>query len=330
MQNLCTVRSHHKTHRFSALIFFLLAFLLLIAVRKDTVSAQGPVPNILRDVAFEQRLDAQVPLDIEFRDESGQVVRLNAYFGSKPVVLTLNYFYCPNLCPLILDALVGSLADLPFSIGQELNLISVSIDPRETPSLAFSKKQLYVKRYARAGADEGWHFLTGEQPSIERLTQAVGFRYAYDAAQDQYAHPAGIIVLTPQGKISRYLYGTEFSSQDLRLALVEASQNRIGSLTDQLLLVCYRYDPATGKYSTLALDVTRWCGLFTVLGLGIFLTLMWRRDLRRDKTSSSQTPLDSEGSAASVDLKTEPSSAISSALTFSQPHPLFAEGSYLL
>lgn len=257
--------------------------MLLFTLHAEGVGAQGPAPTILREVAFEQKLDAQTPLDAVFRDESGNLVRFGDLLHGKPVVLTLNYLQCKNLCPLILDSLIGSLSDLSFSIGHEFDVITVSIDPRELPSLATAKKNLYVKRYGRAGAEMGWPFLTAEPSAIQQLTQAVGFHYVYDARQDEFAHPAGVIVLTPEGKVSRYLYGAEIAAQDLRLALVEASQNKIGTAVDQLLLICYHYDPEQGKYSTLALDVTRWAGALTVLVLVGFLVWMWHWDLRRYK-----------------------------------------------
>jgi len=265
------------TRKFLALALVVLAGGLLPG---PAVSAQAPVPDIVRDVSFEQKLDAQVPLDAELRDEAGNLVQFGKLLTDKPTVLTLNYLHCKNLCPIILDSVLGAFSDLTFNIGKDYNVVTLSIDPRELPSLAAAKKKQYLSTYARDGAANGWHFLTAETDEIQRITNAVGFHYAYDARQDEFAHPAGIMVLTPNGKVSRYLYGTEISAQDLRLALVEASQNRIGSAVDQLLLVCYRYDPALGKYSTIALDVARWSGIATVIGLGIFLVLMFRWDVR--------------------------------------------------
>ncbi|MCA1555004.1 MAG: SCO family protein, partial [Chloroflexi bacterium] len=222
--------------------------LMLCLFAAPVVRAQGPVPSIARDVAFEQKLDAQVPLDVTARDEDGRATQLATLLRGKPIVLTLNYLHCKNLCPIVLDSLVGVLADLPFSIGKDFDVVTLSIDPRELPALAAAKKKQYLKSYAREGATDGWHFLTAERDEIQRVTDAVGFHFAYDARQDEFAHPAGVIVLTPEGRVSRYLYGTEISAQDMRLALVEASQHRIGSPVDELLLVCYHYDPTLGKY----------------------------------------------------------------------------------
>ncbi len=253
---------------------------IVLLVLGTPARAQAPLPPMLREVGFDQRLDQPLPLELTFRDESGRSVTLADYFGSKPIILTLNYYHCRNLCPLELDELVGSFADLSLTIGEQFDVITLSIDPRDTPKIAADKKNLYLRRYARPGANEGWHFLTGDASSIQTLASAVGFRYAYDPAQDEYAHPLGVIVLTPQGKIARYLNGLDFPAQDLRLALVEASQNRIGSAIDQLLLLCYHYDPATGKYSALALDLTRLGGIVTAVGLAAFLFLMWRREAK--------------------------------------------------
>ncbi len=249
------------------------------ALGSQVVSAQSPVPDIVRAVAFEQKLDAQVPLDTELREERGNLIEFGSLLTDKPTVLTLNYLHCKNLCPIILDSVVGAFGDLSFDIGKDFNVVTLSIDPRELPSLAAAKKKQYLKSYARVGAEKGWHFLTGTTDDIQRITDAVGFHYAYDPRQDEFAHPAGIVVLTPGGKVSRYLYGTEIASQDLRLALVEASQNRIGSAVDQLLLICYHYDPTLGKYSTIALDVARWGGIATMIVLGAFLIVMFRWDV---------------------------------------------------
>jgi protein SCO1/2 len=235
----------------------------------------------LSEVAFEQKLNEQVLLDLVFRDETGKSVQLGDYFGQKPVILTLNYYNCPMLCPLVLEELITSLAKVPFTMGDQFNVVTVSIDPRETPELAAATKKKYIQRYDRPGVEEGWHFLTGEEISIQRLAQAVGFRYAYDAQSDQYAHPAGIIVLTPEGKISRYFYGLDYSPTDLRLGLVEASANKIGSLVDQVLLRCYHYDPVSGRYTLVVMNILRLAGLATVLILGAFTFMMFRHERRK-------------------------------------------------
>jgi protein SCO1/2 len=244
-------------------------------------TAEHQPPGPLREVAFEQRLNAQVPLDLPFRDAAGNPVRLGDYLGDRPVILTLSYYECPMLCPLVLDGLLRTLRALAFTIGDEFGVVTVSFDPGETPAQAAAKKAHYAQAYGRNGAGAGWHFLTGEAEAIEALTEAVGFRYAYDAAKDQYAHAAGLVILTPQGRIARYVYGLEFSPRDLRLALVEAAANTIGSPVDQLLLYCYQYDPASGGYTLVVRRVLRLAGVATVLTLGGFMAVMLRRERLR-------------------------------------------------
>jgi len=257
-----------------------LTFVALIALGVVTpTSAHEATPaELLSQVGFDQRLDQQVPLDLTFRDEAGQVVRLGSYFGQKPVILSLVYYHCTTLCPLILDGLVKSLDGISFDLGKQFNVLSVSIDPREGPAEAAAKKAQFLPRYGRPGAEGGWHFLTGEAPAIQQLTQAIGFRYAYDAKTDDFAHPAGIVILTPQGKVSRYFYGIDFSARDLRLGLIEADAGKIGNPIDQVLLYCYHYDPATGKYGFIVMNAIRLLGLATVLVLGIFIAVMLRRE----------------------------------------------------
>jgi protein SCO1/2 len=241
-------------------------------------SAPANIPaSSLAEVGIDQHLNEQLPLDLRFRDETGQTVQLAQYFGSTPVILVLAYYECPMLCPLVFDGLVKALRVLSLNVGEQFTVIAVSIDPDETPPLATAKKQAIVQRYARPGTADGWHFLTGDASAIARLTQTVGFRYAYDAPQDQYAHASGVMVLTPQGKLARYFYGIEYAPRDLRLGLVEAAANTIGSVVDQLLLLCYHYDPATGKYSVLTLNVIRVGGVVTVLALGTFIGVAIRR-----------------------------------------------------
>jgi protein SCO1 len=257
-----------------------------------TASAAFPQPALpaaLRNVGIEQRLNAQVPPDLVFRDENGRSVKLGDYFGSKPIILALVYYDCPMLCTQVLNGLVGSLKALSFDAGEQFLVLTVSFDPRETPELAAGKKESYLARYSRSGAAAGWHFLTGAESSIEALTHAVGFRYRYDVEKGQYAHASGIMVLTPQGKISRYFYGIEYSPRDLRLGLVEASNNRIGSPVDQLLLFCYHYDPATGKYGAVVMNFVRLGGAATVLTLGAILFLFLRRDARHGRDPKSQS-----------------------------------------
>ncbi len=254
---------------------------LIVSALPSMAEAQGPITNLNQDARFEQQPGAQVPPDLVFRDETGAPVKLGDYFGKKPVILTLNYYNCPNMCTLDLDTLTQTLADLKFNLGDEYAVVTVSIDPRETPDMAAGARWEYVRDYGRPGRGDGWHFLTGDEASIERLANVVGFHYAYDAANDEYAHPIGLIVLTPEGKVARYIYGVDYAARDLELALVEASQNKIGSVVDQLMLICYHYDPANGRYSTVILEVVRWAGIATVAGLGIFLGLLFRADFKR-------------------------------------------------
>jgi protein SCO1/2 len=242
---------------------------------------RNPSAGLLRAVRFDQNLDARVPLDLPFRDESGTAVRLGDLFRGRPVILTLVYFECPMLCTVELNALVRSLRPLALDVGRQFDIITVSINPAETPALAARKKAGYLARYGRAGAEPGWHFLTGDQASIAALTRAAGFHYAYDPASGQYAHPAGIVILTPGGKIARYFYGVDFPARDLRLGLIEASAGTIGSPVDHLLLYCFHYDPATGKYNVVVMGALRVFGLATVAALGTFLLVLFRRDARR-------------------------------------------------
>jgi protein SCO1/2 len=231
--------------------------------------AEGPggVGRIVDRVGFDQKLGEALPLDLTFRDENGQSVRLKDYFGRRPVILTPVYFNCPMLCTETLNGLARALKPLTPSIGQDFEVITVSIDPTETPELARLKRAAYLKRYDREGAERGWHFLTGDQAAIAALTQAIGFRYTYNPRTRQYAHAAGFVILTPQGVISRYLYGIEYSPRDVQFGLMESSAGRIGSALAWLPLLCYDYDAATGKYTLAILRLTR------VLGTGTFLVL---------------------------------------------------------
>ena len=238
----------------------------------------GTRPQLLRDVGIDQKLNEQVPLDLPFLDETGKSVRLRDYFRERPVVLALVYFECPMLCTQVLNGLLRSLQNLNLDVGSQFEVLAVSINPRETPDLALAKQKIYTEIYGRPGASAGWHFLTGQQPAIERLAKSVGYRYAYDPVSGQYAHATAIMVLTPEGKISRYFYGIEYPSRDLRLGLVEASAGKIGSPVDQVLLFCYHYDPATGKYGLVISRIVRAAGLATALALGVFMLVMFRRE----------------------------------------------------
>jgi len=248
---------------------------------RQAATAASVLPPGLRNVGLDQKLNEQVPLVLSFRDESGRAVPLSSYFGNKPVILALVYYQCPMLCTQILNGLVISLRGMSLESGRDFEVVSVSIDPTETPELAARKKAEYLRRYAKSSM--GWHFLTGAEPQIKELAQAVGFRYAYDARTKQYAHASAIMVLTPSGRLSKYFYGIEYAPRDLRLGLVEASENKIGSPVDQLLLYCYHYDPSTGKYSAIVLNIVRLAGALTLLIFGPTLIWMWRRDLRRSR-----------------------------------------------
>ncbi len=250
---------------------------------QNVAPEQDTRPPLLRQVGIDQKLNAQVPLDLPFRDEAARAVTLDQYFGKRPVVMALVYYECPMLCTQVLNGLASALQVLKFDAGRDFNLVLVSIDPRETPQLAAAKKQSYLDRYQRSGAAGGWHFLTGQQPAIARLAESVGFRYAYDPKTGQYAHAAAILVLTPQGRIAQYYHGIEYPPRDLRLGLVEASQNRIGSVVDRVLLYCYHYDPAKGRYGAVAMNILRLAGAATALLLGTFIFLSLRRDLAQGR-----------------------------------------------
>lgn len=248
-----------------------------------TPAGKSPTAALLRDVGIEQHQGAPLPLDALFRDEAGREVRLGDYFGDQPVVLALVQYRCPMLCTLVLNGFLKSSQGMPLEIGRDYQVVTISFDPREGPELAAEKKKHYVRSYCREGAAEGWHFLTGDQQAIDRLTQAVGFHYRYDPQSGQFAHASGMMVATPDGRLARYFYGIEYSPHDLRLSLVEASAGRLGSPVDQVLLLCYHYDPLTGKYGLAIAGVLRLAGLLTVLALGGFLLVMCRREWKRPK-----------------------------------------------
>jgi protein SCO1/2 len=249
----------------------------LVLLLLTNAAARADAPN-LDGVAFQSKLTAQVPLTLQFQNERNQRVTLGEYFGKRPVILTLNYLRCENLCPLELQDLAAALAQLNFTLGDEFDVVTVSIDPRDTPIVAANKRQLALNAYA--GADTGWHFLTGDDASIKTLAQSVGFQYVYDAASDEYAHPLGIIVLTPRGQVARYLYGIDYSARDLRLALVEASQNKIGTAADQILLFCFHYDATAGRYTAAAWNAVQLGAGVGFLALGGFLLRLWRAEHR--------------------------------------------------
>ncbi len=236
--------------------------------------------NLARDITIEQKLNEQVPLDLTFRDETGKTVPLKQYFGQKPVLLTLVYYECPSLCGLVLQGLLKSLRVLNYTPGEQFEIVTVSISPSETPELAATKKQNFLKEYGRLDAAKGWHWLTGDEKNIRALADAVGFRYVYDPKSKQYAHAAGIMLLTPSGRVSRYFYGIEYSPRDLRLGIMDASQGKVGSLVEKVILFCYQYDPTTGKYSLVIIRVVQLASTLTVLVLGGFMATQFYREKR--------------------------------------------------
>jgi protein SCO1/2 len=242
--------------------------------------ANAPIPA-LNDVGIDQKIGNAVPLDASFVDEGGRNVKLGDYFGAKPVVLQLAYFSCPLLCPQVLNGMAGSLEALSFDAGRDFTMLVVSFDPGDTPAMAQAKRADALSRYHRAGVESGVHFLTGREADIKRLTDAVGFRYKYDPAIHQYAHPATIMVLTADGHVSRYLLGIEFAPKDLKFGLMEAAGNRLGSVVDQVVLFCYHYDPTTGKYGFAVTTAVRIGGVLTVLALAAFIVLNLRRERRQ-------------------------------------------------
>lgn len=238
-------------------------------------------PSALTNVTIEQRLNSQLPLDATFRDEYGQTIQLSKYFGKRPVVLALVYYECPMLCTQILNGMVRAAKVLTFTPGKDYDVVAISFDAREGPKEALAKKAIYMKDYGHPETANGWHFLTGGPESIKRVTDAVGFHYKWDVYTATFAHASAIYVLTPQGKLSKYFYGIEYSPKDMRFGLVEASQNRIGNAVDQILLFCYHFDPTSAKYTFIAMDLLRAAGAATVLMLGGFVFIMLRRDSRQ-------------------------------------------------
>lgn len=243
----------------------------------DRLDGDHPPGVPVEEISFDQNLGAQIPLDLSFQDETGQRVYLKDYFGIKPVILLFAYYECPMLCPLVLEDLTQKLQDLNFTTGSQFEFVTVSLDPGETPRLAAEKKAQYIEQYGRKGADRGWHFLTGEPGNIEALAHSVGIQYRYDESIDAYAHPTGVVILTPQGKISRYIFGLDYSPRDLRLGLVEASNDEIGTPVDRLFLLCYQYDPVTGQYNLLINNILRIGALTTTLAvLSLVGWMLWR------------------------------------------------------
>ncbi len=245
-------------------------------------------PPRLENVGIEQHLNAQVPPDLTFVDDKGKPIKLGDYFGRKPLILNLVYYNCTMLCGEALAGLSSAMRLIKFDVGNEFDVITVSFDPRETTEMAAAKKKDFVDRYGRTSAAQGWHFLTGQQDSINALTKAVGFQYQYDSKTNQYAHATAIMVLTPQGRISRYFYGVDFPPKDLRMGLVEASQNKIGNAVDAVLLYCYHYDPETGKYGAIIGNILRLAAAATILLLGGLILILWRLDRAATKKAATK------------------------------------------
>jgi len=257
-----------------------LSGILLISLCLTSAFAQTRQEQIAARAGLEQKLNAQVPLDAVFRDEHGKNVLLRSFFHGKPVILALAYYECPNLCTLVLNGVLQTAQELKFDAGKEYEIVILSFDSRERPALAAAKKQIYVQRYGRPGTADAWHFLTGEKNAIAQVAESVGYRFAYDEATRQFAHPSAIMILTPAGKIARYFPGIEYPPRDVRLALLEASQERVGSLADRLFLLCFHYNPATGKYGLLIGHVIQAAGLGTAAALAGYILWMLRRERR--------------------------------------------------
>ena len=257
------------------------------AIMKDIGSGPGldasATPEILKHVGISQNIGASLPLDLEFYDETGTPVELGSYFGEKPVILTLVYYDCPMLCTEVLNGLNRGLAPLNYSIGEEFKVVTVSFDPRETPQLASQKKAVYTQRYGRPGTTAGWHFLTGDAPAIDALTEAVGFNYVYDEKEGQFVHGSAIMIVSPGGTVSHYFFGIEYPSEDVRLAIIESSEDKLGTVFDQVMLYCFNYDPEQGRYGIAIMNTMRVAGLVTLLAMGSFMIVMFKRDRRKKR-----------------------------------------------
>ncbi len=255
--------------------------LALVLFAASIAVADGPEAQTQSDavaqVRFDQNLGAQIPLDATFVDDTGREVQLSEYFGQRPVVFLLSYYRCPNLCGLVYNGFVESVQQIDFTIGKDFDVVALSIDPTEDAAAAAAKKAELVAKYNRAGSAAGWHFLTGTEEQIRRVTDTAGFSYVYNEEQDQYAHPAGIVIVTPEGKVTRYLYGLSFPANDLRLGLLEGSENKIGSPVDQILLRCFHYDPQAGKYTLAIMNIIRFFGTITALSLAILMFVLFKR-----------------------------------------------------
>jgi protein SCO1 len=249
-------------------------------IQPQTGVPSNLMPGQLAEVDFVQKLNEPLPLHLEFTDETGRPVKLGDYFSRRPVVLAFVYYDCTMLCSQVLNGVTSALSALDESIGRDFDVLAVSFDPRDTPAAAAAKKASYVDRYQRIGAESGFHFLTGSADAVTTLTDAVGFKYAWDEATQQFAHASGFVIATPDGRLSRYFYGIEYAPRDIKFALIESSAGRVGSIVDQVLLYCYHYDPKTGSYSFVAMKAVRLGGAFTLLGLVGFVVVAIRREQR--------------------------------------------------
>jgi protein SCO1/2 len=239
------------------------------------------IPEPLKKVGIEQRLGEMLPLDAQFKDENGQIVRLGDYFGKgRPAIIALVYYECPMLCNQVLNGLTGSLKGVSFNAGKEFDVIAVSFDPKEfdKPDLAKNKKESYMGRYGRPGTENGWHFLTGKQESIDAITKAAGFGYEWDEKSNQFAHGSAVMIATPDGKLSRYFYGIDYSPKDVKFGIMESAESKVGSVADELMLYCFHYDPSTGKYGFQILSALRMTAIATILGMGLMGFVFWRRN----------------------------------------------------
>ena len=259
----------------------ILALLLAITTLAGMARADVKKPGYLDGVGIDQNLGAQVPLDLVFHDETGKAVKLGDYFdgSKKPVILTLVYYKCPTLCTMVLNDLNRGMNGISTSMtaGRDFNVVTISFDPHEGPELAADKKEIYMQSYRQPQAAEGWHFLTGDEESLKKLTGVVGFHYKYDPKFEQYVHPSGLIILTPRGVVSRYFFGIDYDLKDLRLSLEEASSSKIGGFTDQILLYCFHYDPTSGKYSFRIIQLMQLGAVLTMGALGAFWFAMARK-----------------------------------------------------
>lgn len=252
--------------------------LLPLATLRPQSTEPRTISKVLDSVGIDQRLNQKIPLDLSFRDENNNAVTLGSYVHDKPVVLSLVYYECPMLCTQVLNGMVECFLDTKFIVGKEFDVVTVSFNPRDTPELASAKKDQYMRAYGHGDAGRSWHFLTGDEESIKKLTEAVGFHYAYDEETHQYAHASGIMVVTPEGKLARYFYGIEYAPRDMEFAVMDAAREKIGSPVERLLLLCYHYDPSTGKYSLFVLNLIKMGGALTLLVLAGVLIMLFRRE----------------------------------------------------